>query len=212
MIDQLHYISQQQGDSGHIETIKKALDAGCKWIQLRVKNQPESVVKSLATEAKKLCDSYDAKLIINDFPHIAMEVNAYGVHLGLLDMTITEARDIVGNEMIIGGTANTFEHIIQRVNEGANYVGLGPFRFTRTKEKLSPVLGLEGYQTIMKRLKENNIQIPIIAIGGLEVTDVEWLRATGIHGVALSGTITFSNDPKATVNELHSALKGCLVN
>jgi thiamine-phosphate pyrophosphorylase len=209
MIDQVHYISQQKEKLSHIETIKNALEAGCKWIQLRVKNQTESLVKDIAQEAKLLCDQHQAKLIINDFPEVAKAVNAYGIHLGLQDMSIPDARKIVGEKMIIGGTANTFDDILLRVNEGADYVGLGPFRFTTTKEKLSPILGLEGYKNIFQKLKEHNISIPIIAIGGIELDDVESLKEIGVHGVALSGTITFAEDAKSVVNELYSVLKGC---
>jgi len=206
MIDQLHYISQQQDNLTHIEAIHQALEGGCKWIQLRVKNQSDAIVRGYAFEAKSLCDKYNAKLIINDFPHIAKEVEAYGVHLGLSDMPVAEAREIVGEKMIIGGTANTFEDILLRVKEGADYVGLGPFRFTKTKEKLSPILGLEGYQNITSKLRDFNINIPTIAIGGIEVDDVESIIATGVFGIAISGTITFANDKRKVVKELYSML------
>ncbi|WP_207420777.1 thiamine phosphate synthase [Desertivirga brevis] len=206
MISRLHYISQQQESITHLEAIKKALDGGCKWIQLRVKNQPEDVVKSYAKDAKELCDHYNAKLIINDFPNIAKEVKAAGVHLGLLDMPVSNAREILGSEMIIGGTANTFEDVVQRVNEGANYVGLGPFRFTKTKDKLSPILGTEGYRNILTKMRENNLNIPIIAIGGIELEDISSIMDTGVFGVAISGAITFANDHRIVVEELYSKL------
>jgi len=211
MIDQLHYISQKNDTIAHIEAIQQALESGCKWIQLRVKNQPENVVRSLAFEAKNLCDKYDAKLIINDFPQIAKEVSAYGVHLGLMDMPVSEARQILGDKFVIGGTANTYEDVLLRVKEGADYVGLGPFRFTTTKEKLSPILGLDGYKEVFRKLKEANITIPIVAIGGIEVSDIDSLIEVGLHGVALSGTITFANDREKVVKEILEKIKGCEV-
>src|SRR5690606_30277357 len=98
--------------------------------------QSAEEILELAIAAKASCDAYGAKLIVNDYPEIALEANAYGVHLGLDDMSVRTARQLLGSEMIIGGTANTFEHILQRVEEGADYIGLGPYRFTSTKKKL----------------------------------------------------------------------------
>ncbi len=202
MIAKLQYISQENAEQTYLQAIKKALGAGCNWIQLRVKNQPEEKVLELALEARKLCDAFSAKLIVNDHPEVALKAKADGLHLGLQDMPVLQARAIVGPEMMIGGTANTFEHIQQRVSEGVNYIGLGPFRFTKTKEKLSPILGLEGYKTIMQQMQEAQITTPIIAIGGIELEDVASIIQTGIYGVAVSGAITRAENPKETVQEM----------
>ncbi|WP_299289582.1 thiamine phosphate synthase [uncultured Mucilaginibacter sp.] len=202
MIAKLQYISQENAEQSHLQAIKKALEAGCNWIQLRVKNQPEEKVLELALEAKKLCDAFSAKLIVNDHPEVALKAKADGLHLGLQDMPVLQARAIVGPEMMIGGTANTFEHVMQRVAEGVNYIGLGPFRFTKTKEKLSPILGLEGYKTIMQQMQEAQISLPIIAIGGIELEDIASIIQTGIYGVAVSGAITRAENPKETVQEM----------
>lgn len=202
MIAKLHYISQQTAAFTHTAAIHKALDAGCHWIQLRVKQAPETIVVRYAEEAKKLCAKYGARLIINDYPHIGKAVEADGIHLGLQDMPVQQARSIVGDSMIIGGTANTLVQIRQRVAEGAHYVGLGPYRFTTTKEKLSPVLGLEGYTAILRQLTTEGITIPIIAIGGLVADDVAQLLETGVHGIAVSGAITHADDPAAFVRTI----------
>jgi len=126
------------------------------------------------------------------------------LHLGLQDLSITAAREIVGDEMIIGGTANTLEHILLRVEEGADYIGLGPFRFTKTKKNLSPILGLEGYQNLVRAIRERGeIQIPIIAIGGIELNDISTIMETGVHGVAVSGAITFAQNREDVVAEIY---------
>ena len=205
-IDQLHFISNQTNDLTHLESIKSALNAGCKWIQLRIKNQlPEEVLEQ-AVKAKKLCEQYHAKLIINDFPFIAKEVNAYGLHLGLNDMPITEARKIVGKEMMIGGTANTFEHILLRLEDGADYIGLGPFRFTSTKQNLSPVLGLTGFEKIMIQLSALEISVPVIAIGGIVPGDIPALVAIGIHGIAMSSALIHSENRKEIITNIYKTL------
>ena len=208
-IHRLHYISQQASDGSHLTAIHQALEAGCKWIQLRIKDQNPDEILQMAIKAKTFCQVYDAKLILNDYPEIAAKVQADGLHLGLEDMPILEARKIVGPDMIIGGTANTIEHIQQRIQEGANYIGLGPFRFTKTKAKLSPILGIQGYHDIVKHFKEEQLHIPIIAIGGILSEDLDELLAAGVHGVAMSGAITFSSNPKTTVQAIHQKLQLC---
>lgn len=206
MIDRLQYISQANIAGNHIPAIERALLAGCRWIQLRVKDQSVAFIQEQALLAKALCDSFEAKLIINDHPDIAKQVDAYGLHLGLQDMPIREARKIVGPDTIIGGTANTLEHVLQRLDEGADYVGLGPLRFTETKKNLSPLLGLEGYRHIMNQLQTRLVDIPVVAIGGLMVSDVSALMQAGLYGLAVSGLITNADDPSGAVASLNQKL------
>ncbi|MFA6082851.1 thiamine phosphate synthase [Mucilaginibacter sp.] len=206
MIDKLHYISQQPENGSHLSAIRQALEAGCKWVQLRVKNQSDDLILEYAIEANRLCNKYGAKLIVNDSPEIAFKAGAYGVHLGLQDMSVTRARSIVGKKMIIGGTANTFQHIRQRVAEGADYIGLGPYRFTVTKQKLSPILGLPGYQNIMQQVNAAHINIPVIAIGGILADDVAAIMQTGVYGVAVSGGITYAKNREGIVEQMYQQL------
>jgi len=206
MIDKLHYISQEPENGSHLTAISEALDAGCKWVQLRVKNQPADVILEYAIEANKLCTQHGAKLIVNDHPEIALKAGAYGVHLGLQDMPVAQARRIVGQKMIIGGTANTFQHIRQRVAEGVDYIGCGPYRFTTTKEKLSPIVGLEGFKAIVTQMRAANITVSIIAIGGVLPEDITSLMDMGLHGVAVSGAITNAADRKAVVSYFYQRL------
>lgn len=203
MLERVYFISQQTAEKTHLTAIEEALAAGCRLVQLRVKKEPESVVLEQATKAKALCDRYNAKLVVNDYPHVAKSVGAWGIHVGLQDMAPGAVRAIVGPDMIVGGTANTFGHIQQRVQEGVDYIGLGPFRFTSTKEKLSPVLGLEGYQRIMDQVRATNIQLPIVAIGGIVSGDVAGLRDAGIYSVAVSGAIITALDQQSEVERIN---------
>ncbi|WPV02038.1 thiamine phosphate synthase [Mucilaginibacter sp. cycad4] len=212
MIDKLHYISQQPENGSHLSAIAQALEAGCKWVQLRVKHQPADVILKYAIGANKLCNQYNAKLIVNDHPEIALKAGAYGVHLGLQDMSVAQARQIVGNRMIIGGTANTFEHVQQRVAEGVNYIGCGPYRFTTTKENLSPILGLEGLKTIARQMRAANMTVPLIAIGGVLPEDITQLMDAGLYGVAVSGGITRAADQKAVVDYSYCCLHAPSIN
>lgn len=196
MFEKIQYVSQGETPEQQLANICKALDAGCKWIQLRYKNKSILEVLTLAKMVQKICKSYDAKLIINDYVQVAWQINADGVHLGLDDISVMEARKLLGEFKIIGGTANTLEDVLKRINEKCDYIGLGPFRFTATKEKLSPILGIEGYEAILKESKKKNIDIPIYAIGGLEAEDFEKLEEVGVFGVAVSGLITHHENPQ----------------
>lgn len=206
MFSKLQYISQGETADVQFDNIKQALDAGCDWIQLRYKNAKPDELLSLATQVKAICASYKSTFIINDFPQIAKKIDADGVHLGLTDLSIAETKSIVGNDKIIGGTANTLEHVLQRVNEGCNYIGLGPLRFTTTKAKLSPILGFEGYQSILQVLQLKQIKTPIYAIGGVEIDDLLNLTEIGLHGVAVSGLITQHPNKKQLIEKCNTLL------
>jgi thiamine-phosphate pyrophosphorylase len=205
MFSKLQYISQGESIYKQTRNIQHALDQGCDWIQLRFKTDNEKQLLELAEAVKLLCDTYSATFIINDNPYLCQQVDADGVHLGLTDMKVSEARNILDEFKIIGGTANTYEDVLLRFEENCDYIGLGPYKFTTTKQNLSPLLGLEGYQSILQKLKEENILIPIYAIGGIQMEDVENLMKTGIHGIAVSGMIT-NQIQKKHYSQLNTAL------
>ena len=201
MISKLHYISQGNTVDEQLYNIQKTLDNGCDWVQLRFKNGNTEELLTVAEKTKQLCKQYKATFIINDKVDLAYQIEADGVHLGLDDMRIKDARSILGNQKIIGGTANTFEHVLQRANENCDYIGLGPFRFTSTKEKLSPILGFEGYKTILNQMNEQQIRTPLIAIGGITLEDIDKLLEVGIYGIAVSGLLTQNPTITTSLNE-----------
>jgi len=204
MISRLHYITQELPDFSHIELAEFACKGGADWIQLRVKNKSFDEWKKIAEETKLVCLRYGAKLIINDNVQIAKEISADGVHIGKEDMNPKEARKILGDDFIIGGSTNTIEDVRKRIEEGCDYIGIGPFRFTSTKEKLNPVLGLERIKLLAEKFGN---KIPMIAIGGIKLEDIESLMQTGIHGVAISSTINLAEDKIDMVRNFVVALK-----
>ncbi len=206
MYNKLQYISQGKTIEEQLYYIHHALDAGCDWIQMRFKNQTAKDTFALAEAVKFLCEEYLANFIVNDNLYLAQQIAADGVHLGLTDMNIAEARAILGNTKIIGGTANTFEDIQNHAKNGCDYIGLGPFRFTATKEKLSPILGLSGYYSILQKMKNSKIDIPVYAIGGIAINDIYPLMETGIHGIAVSGMITKSDQKEKLIQQLNEKL------
>lgn len=198
-VSPLHYITDRPEPAEH------ACRAGIDWVQLRVKNRPYADWKALALDTLAICRQFDARLIINDNVGLAGEIGADGVHVGLTDMPVAEARRLLGPDLIIGGTANTLTDIRTHHHAGADYVGLGPYRFTTTKEKLSPILGLAGYETILTACRQERLSLPIIAIGGLDVADIPALVRHGVHGIAVSSAIT--RDPATQVPAFQHALR-----
>ena len=198
----LQFITHETEQFSYREGAFMALEAGCKWIQLRMKDVAVETVRQLAEELKKACENRHALLIIDDYVEVAREVKADGVHLGKNDMPIEEARKLLGEGFIIGGTANTFEDVKRHYEAGADYLGIGPFRFTTTKKNLNPVLGLEGYRNIKQQMIEADIILPAVAIGGITVEDIPAILATGIEGIAMSGAILQAHDPDAEIKRI----------
>ena len=198
----IQFISHYSERYSYLDSIQLALEGGCRWIQLRMKDATDDEVRPIAVEAQKLCRAYGAKFIIDDRVALVRELGADGVHLGKNDMPIREARQILGPDYIIGGTANTFEDAKAHYEASANYIGCGPFRFTTTKQKLAPVLGLEGYRQIIRKLRAANINIPIVAIGGITKDNIPAILQTGITGIALSGTVLRADDPIAEMKHI----------
>ena len=198
----VQFISHYSERYSYLDSIQLALEGGCRWIQLRMKDATDDEVRPIAVEAQKLCRAYGAKFIIDDRVALVRELGADGVHLGKNDMPIREARQILGPDYIIGGTANTFEDAKAHYEASANYIGCGPFRFTTTKKKLAPVLGLDGYRQIIRKLRAANITIPVVAIGGITKDDIPAILQTGITGIALSGTVLRADDPIAEMKHI----------
>ncbi|NML64444.1 thiamine phosphate synthase [Hymenobacter sp. RP-2-7] len=200
-ISPLHYITTNPQDA------ELACRGGVRWVQLRVKNTPYAAWRQLALDTQAVCRHHGATLILNDNAPLTLEIGADGVHLGLQDLPTAEARALLGPAYLIGGTANTLADIEQHAAAGVDYVGLGPFRFTTTKENLSPVLGLAGYAALLAQARAAGLAVPVVGIGGIELADVAPLLAAGLHGVAVSGAIGRATDPRAAAAQFVAATK-----
>lgn len=205
-ISKIQFISPQYQNETYFNELQNVIDAGVDWVQVRVKDLDKTQWLAVTKRAVDICKSQNVVCIINDNPHIAFESGADGVHLGKNDMSPLEARTILGNNKIIGGTANSFDDIQNLVAQGVDYIGLGPFRFTTTKKNLSPILGLEGYKTIIEECKSKGISTPIVAIGGITGDDISDILKTGIYGFAFSGYIANAVDKKSLIADLKKVL------
>lgn len=192
---ELQFITHFTDQYTYYDSARMALEGGCRWIQLRMKDSSMDEIEEEAIRLQALCKEYHATFIIDDHVELVKKLHADGVHLGKNDMPIAEARKILGNDFIIGGTANTFEDVKYHYEARADYIGMGPFRYTTTKKNLSPLLGLQGYAAILSQMKEEGINIPVVAIGGITKEDIPDIMKTGVSGIALSGTILRADNP-----------------
>jgi thiamine-phosphate pyrophosphorylase len=192
----LQFITHYTQKYSYTDSARIALEGGCKWVQLRMKDADDLLLEETALVVQKMCREYGATFIIDDNVALAKKIGADGVHLGKNDMPVAQARKILGENFIIGATVNSFEDVLSHLQESLpDYFGCGPYRFTSTKQKLAPILGLAGYQSIVGKMRESNISIPIVAIGGICKEDVSLLMDTGIDGIALSGSVLRADDP-----------------
>ena len=215
----LQFITHYTEKYSYLDSARIALEGGCRWIQLRMKGADETTLEHHALIIQEMCKKYDATFIIDDNVLLAKKINADGVHLGKNDMPIAEARKILGNDFIIGGTVNCFEDIMSyqqnirtpefQSSGVPDYFGCGPFRFTQTKKNLASILGLEGYRNIISKMKENNINIPLVAIGGITKDDIPELLKTGVDGIAMSGSILRAENPIGEINNVQLTIDNC---
>ncbi|MEE0937204.1 MAG: thiamine phosphate synthase [Bacteroidales bacterium] len=197
----LQFITHYSKDYSYIDSVHIALEGGCRWVQLRMKDSDEILFEKTAIVVQQMCKEYGANFIIDDNVALVKKIDADGVHLGKNDMPITEARKLLGEEFVIGSTVNSFEDILCILRSGItpDYFGCGPFRYTSTKKNLASILGYEGYLDINQKMFDNNIQIPLIAIGGIRKKDIPQLLKSGVSGIALSSSILNASNP---INEM----------
>ena len=198
----IQFITHETETVGYVEGARMALEGGCRWIQLRMKDASDDEVREAAAEIQPMCKAHDAIFLLDDRVELAKELKADGVHLGKNDMPVDEARRVLGEEFIIGGTANIFEDIERLARQGADYIGCGPFRFTTTKKNLAPVIGIEGYRDIIEKMKAAGIDLPVVAIGGITADDIDDILATGVRGIAVSGTVLRAENPVAMMKQI----------
>ena len=186
----LQFITHFTEQYSYLDSARMALEGGCRWVQLRMKDASDEEVEAIAVKVQELCRQHNATFIIDDRVELVKKLKADGVHLGKNDMPIAEARRILGNDFIIGGTANTFDDVKAHYLSGADYIGCGPFSITN-------------------QMKAECINLPIVAIGGITIDDIPEIMQTGVTGIALSGTILRAENPVEETGRIVKMVIGC---
>lgn len=190
----LQFITNTKCKTPVIEQVLAVIEGGCRWVQIRMKDASDEEISKVVEAIKPKCIETGTFLLLNDRVELAKTLNVGGVHLGKEDMPVSKARMILGAAAVIGVTANTLADVMAVSQLDIDYYGIGPFAETTTKEKLSPVLGLEGIRKICFDMSEKGILIPHVAVGGITLDDVLPLLEAGVNGIAVSGAIANSPD------------------
>jgi len=186
-----------------LQVVAAALSAGAPVVQVRAKGVSDRELYDLALRVVALCAQVGATCLVDDRADVALAVGAAGTHLGAGDLPLWAVRAVVGGAHLLGGTAREPVLAAALVAGGADYLGVGPFRATTTKQGLPTPLGAAGIGAVAAA-----VDAPVIAIGGVTVDDVPELLAAGAHGVAVVGAVAGAADPAQAVRALLRALEG----
>ena len=192
-----------QNKYSHIEIASMAIKGGADMIQFRDKNMTTGELIDTAIVIKKLCSKSRVLFIINDRTDVALVTNADGVHLGKEDISIKDARKLLGKNKIIGGTAHSLSEAALREKEGADYIGFGHIYQTFSKHKTDKPKGLDYLKKVVSKIK-----IPVFAIGGINNSNIYNVMKTEVHGVAVIGGVIKETRPVKAAKALRKAIYG----
>jgi len=189
--------------NGIFSDVENAIKAGCKIVQYREKNKnTEDMIKE-ATKIKEICDG-NAIFIVNDWIDVALASNADGVHIGQDDISYDAARNLLGNDKIIGLTVHNVEEAQKAVNLGVDYIGLAPIFKTGTKEDARDPIGIGMIEMVRK-----NVGLPIVAVGGINKENLRHVIDAGADSVVSIYAILNSNDIYDEVSDFIEIIKEC---
>jgi len=188
-----------------IADVKTILAAGVSFLQWRQKRGSDSYFLERALEIRDLCREFKTPFVVNDRPDIAILTDADILHLGQNDLPIAAARQLVGEAMPIGRSTHSLDQALQAVNEGADYLGFGPIFKTPSKRKPDPEVGLHGLKEMLAQ-----VDLPVVAIGGLDETNLTDIAATGVPAVAVIRAILQADDPAAKIAMLKALLQNSI--
>jgi thiamine-phosphate pyrophosphorylase len=199
-ISRFHYLTHDMPDRSHTEQAQIACEAGANWIQYRCMSKSDEEMVQEIHQIASICDDWGATLILANHYHLLDKVDAQGVHIENLNADLEAIRNIITDEKTLGASATNVEALLKLQSSGlADYCGYGPFAHTDTRPNDKPLLGYQGYRD----LERQPINFPVIAVGGIQLKDVEPLLKTGVYGIAVSSTVNLSLDPGGMVKEIY---------
>ena len=206
-ISKFHYLTQDLPHRTHIEQTEIACKAGANWIQYRCFSKDDEDLIQEINQVASICDDWGATLILTDHYHLLDQVDAQGVHIEDMHANFEAIRTIISDEKTLGASANTLTDI-QRIDASGvvDYAGCGPFSVTKTKPNDYPLLGIEGYKKIADNIIELGINLPLIAVGGINLEDTEALLNIGIYGIAVSAAVNSSDSPEKMIREFYKKI------
>lgn len=196
-IEKLHFITHDIEQLSHVQQAQTACETGAKWIQYRcLTKSDDELLQDISTIAE-ICDDWGATLIVTDHVHLNGKADIQGFHIEDMDADFIKLRELLGEACTIGGSANTIAGLVRLAREGADYAGFGPFSHTDTKPNYFEHLGIDGYREAILQLQQKYIDLPVLAVGGVTLHDVEELLQTGVFGIAVSSAINQAEDMRS---------------
>jgi len=205
-IEKFQFITHDIAQLTHIEQAQIACEAGAKWIQYRCLTKDDKALLEDINIIAGICDDWGATLIVTNHVQLNRKADIQGFHIEDMDADFIALREQLGEDITIGGSSNTVEGLIRLAAEGADYAGCGPFSITTTKPNNSPLLGLAGYAHVVSVLQEKEITLPVLAVGGVKLEDVDSLMDTGIFGIAASSAINQAEDMTAAYHDFYDKI------
>lgn len=206
-ISKFHYLTQDLPHRSHLEQAQIACKAGANWVQYRCFTKSDDELIDELHQVASVCDDWGATLILTDHYHLLDRVDAQGVHIENMEADLKSIRERISDEKTLGASANSLEDI-QRISASGvvDYIGCGPFSVTKTKPNDYPLLGVNGYLNITQNMKEQGINIPLLAVGGISNNDTEALLCTGIFGIAVSSAVNLADDPGLALKDFYKKI------
>jgi thiamine-phosphate pyrophosphorylase len=199
-ISKFHYLTQDLPNRSHIQQAQIACEAGANWIQYRCMSKSDEEMLPEIHQIASICDDWGATLILANHYHLVDKVDAQGVYIEDLNADLPAIRAVITDEKTLGASATNIEALLKIENSGVvDYCGYGPFAHTDTKLNDKQLLGYDGY----RRLERQPLDIPVIAVGGVELKDVELLIRAGVYGIAVSSAVNLSPDPGGMIKEIY---------
>ncbi|MDP9076882.1 MAG: thiamine phosphate synthase [Bacteroidota bacterium] len=203
-ISRFHYITQDLRTRSHLKQATIACEAGANWIQYRCLTKPDDELIEEIDEIASLCDDWGTTLILTNHYHLLDKVDAQGVHIEDFDADLKAIRKAIGNDKTLGASATNIHRLLAAQATGVvDYCGYGPFAITSTKPNNYTLLGLEGYRQLEKHPE---ITMPVIAVGGIHIEDVDPLIKTGVYGIAVSAAVNLAIDPAKAFKEFYKKI------
>jgi thiamine-phosphate pyrophosphorylase len=199
-ISKFHYLTQDLPNRTHIEQAQIACEAGANWLQYRCLTKNDDELINEINQIAGICDDWGATLILTNHYHLLDKVDAQGVHIEDFEADFVAIRNHIGEDKTLGASATNVQRLLTtQATLVVDYCGYGPFAHTNTKPNDKPLLGFEGY----RQLQWHEINIPVIAVGGIQLADVEALLETGIYGIAVSAAVNLAADPSQTFKQIY---------
>lgn len=202
-ISKFHYLTQNLPNRSHIEQAEIACQAGANWLQYRCLSKTDEELITEINQIAEICDEWGTTLILTNHYHLLDKVDAQGVHIEDFEADFAAIRKSIGEDKTLGASATNIKRLLAIQASGVvDYCGYGPFAHTNTKPNDKPLLGFESYRQLERQL----IEIPVIAVGGIGLADVEPLLQTGVYGIAVSAAVNLAPNPGKALKEFYQKI------